>query len=81
MIIDFVSCRKNLLDEYPEDPDYTPLEEDRPGGFNWGAAGGVAAFAQNLNNNNNNQGQPAAAEGGGGGGDGDGAEAQPNNNQ
>lgn len=75
-------CRKNLLDEYPEDPDYTPLEEDRPGGFNWGAAGGVAAFAQNLNNNNNNnnnQGEPpAAAEGGG---DGDGAEAQPNNNQ
>lgn len=56
------SCRKNLLDEYPEDPNYTPLEEDRPGGFNWGApAGGGAAVAQN---NANAAGGHEGAEGG-----------------
>lgn len=50
--------------EYPEDPDYTPLEEDRPGGFNWGGGGGVApagragegdAGGAEPNNVNNNQ--------------------------
>jgi hypothetical protein len=28
--------RKALFDAHPQDPDYTPLPEDRPGGFNWG---------------------------------------------
>uniref|UniRef100_A0A224XIT1 Derlin n=1 Tax=Panstrongylus lignarius TaxID=156445 RepID=A0A224XIT1_9HEMI len=27
---------KALLDPVPEDPDYTALPEERPGGFNWG---------------------------------------------
>lgn len=27
---------KALFDAHPHDPDYTPLPEDRPGGFNWG---------------------------------------------
>lgn len=45
--------RKNLLDEYPEDPDYTPLDEDRPGGFNWGGA----------NNNFLNNDRPGAPPG------------------
>lgn len=27
---------KKLFDEHPEDPDYAPLPEDRPGGFAWG---------------------------------------------
>ncbi|CAH0390825.1 unnamed protein product [Bemisia tabaci] len=27
---------KNLLDGNPDDPDYVPSMEDRPGGFNWG---------------------------------------------
>ncbi|CAD1472374.1 unnamed protein product, partial [Heterotrigona itama] len=27
---------KTLFDAHPEDPDYTPPPEDRPGGFNWG---------------------------------------------
>jgi hypothetical protein len=30
--------RKVLLDPHPEDLDYAPLPEERPGGFNWGAA-------------------------------------------
>lgn len=28
--------RRKLFDEAPEDSNYTPLPEDRPGGFNWG---------------------------------------------
>lgn len=28
--------RKRLFDEAPEDSNYAPLPEDRPGGFNWG---------------------------------------------
>lgn len=63
------TCRKNLLDEYPEDPNYTPLEEDRPGGFNWGAP----AVAQN--NANAAGGQEAAAAGGRD----EGEAAEPNN--
>lgn len=34
-----ISClifRRKLFDEAPEDNNYTPLPEDRPGGFNWG---------------------------------------------
>ena len=27
---------KVLCDPAPEDPDYAPLPEDRPGGFDWG---------------------------------------------
>lgn len=27
---------KTLFDAHPEDPDYSPPPEDRPGGFNWG---------------------------------------------
>ena len=29
---------KVLCDPAPEDPGYVPLPEDRPGGFDWGAA-------------------------------------------
>lgn len=29
-------CRRRLFDEGPEDSNYAPLPEDRPGGFNWG---------------------------------------------
>lgn len=33
----FYFCRRKLFDESPEfDNNYTPLPEDRPGGFNWG---------------------------------------------
>lgn len=28
--------RKNLFDSQPEDADYVPLPEERPGGFEWG---------------------------------------------
>lgn len=28
--------RKTIFDGAPIDPDYVPLPEDRPGGFNWG---------------------------------------------
>lgn len=28
--------RKTIFDGAPVDPEYTPLPEDRPGGFNWG---------------------------------------------
>lgn len=27
---------KTIMDAAPEDPNYQPLPEDRPGGFNWG---------------------------------------------
>lgn len=30
--------RKALFDSRSLDPDYNPLPEDRPGGFNWGEA-------------------------------------------
>ncbi|KAG0413273.1 hypothetical protein HPB47_009577, partial [Ixodes persulcatus] len=29
------SARKYLFEGAPADPDYQPLPEDRPGGFNW----------------------------------------------
>ena len=29
-----------LFDAAPEDPNYNPLPEERPGGFDWGAGGG-----------------------------------------
>ncbi|KYM84348.1 Derlin-2 [Atta colombica] len=32
---------KTLFDAYPEDPDYMPPPEDRPGGFNWGQEANV----------------------------------------
>ncbi|KMQ96266.1 derlin-2 [Lasius niger] len=32
---------KTLFDAHPEDPDYTPPPEDRPGGFNWGQEANV----------------------------------------
>ncbi|XP_075220931.1 derlin 2 isoform X1 [Lycorma delicatula] len=31
---------KSLFDAQPEEPEYTPLPEERPGGFNWGGADG-----------------------------------------
>jgi Derlin-2/3 len=27
---------KTLLDPHPEDADYAPMPEERPGGFDWG---------------------------------------------
>lgn len=35
------SDRKTLFDAHTEDPNYTPLPEDRPGGFNWGQGANV----------------------------------------
>lgn len=32
----FSLSRRKLFDEAPEDNNYAPLPEDRPGGFNWG---------------------------------------------
>ncbi|XP_043465833.1 derlin-2 [Leptopilina heterotoma] len=32
---------KTLFDAHNDDPDFTPLPEDRPGGFNWGRAANV----------------------------------------
>ncbi|EFN74320.1 Derlin-2 [Camponotus floridanus] len=32
---------KTLFDAHPEDPDYMPPPEDRPGGFNWGQEANV----------------------------------------
>ncbi|XP_046741176.1 derlin-2 [Diprion similis] len=32
---------KTLFDAHTEDPNYTPLPEDRPGGFNWGQGANV----------------------------------------
>ena len=29
--------RKTIFDDQPADPNYQPMPEDRPGGFNWGA--------------------------------------------
>lgn len=38
--------RKSLFDAHVEDPDYHPLPEERPGGFEWG---------ENRNQAQNNQ--------------------------
>lgn len=35
------SFSKTLFDAHPEDPDYMPPPEDRPGGFNWGQEANV----------------------------------------
>ncbi|KAF7988817.1 hypothetical protein HCN44_007127 [Aphidius gifuensis] len=35
-IIKTPNILKKLFDEHPEDPNYAPLPEDRPGGFAWG---------------------------------------------
>lgn len=32
-----LAFRKALFDPVEEDPNYNPLPEDRPGGFDWGA--------------------------------------------
>ncbi len=32
-----LATRKALFDPVEEDPNYNPLPEDRPGGFDWGA--------------------------------------------
>ena len=52
---------KVLCDEAPEDPDYAPPPEERPGGYDWGNnAGGAAQQAeanddeQDGNGDNNN---------------------------
>lgn len=36
MSIIVLNFRRKLFDEAPEDTNYEPLQEDRPGGFNWG---------------------------------------------
>ena len=41
--------RKYIIDSHNEDPNYNPLPEDRPGGFDWGQG-------QQLNNAENNAG-------------------------
>jgi len=39
----FWGQRKLLFDSHTEDPNYNPLPEERPGGFEWGAAGAAQA--------------------------------------
>ena len=43
---------QTLFDGEPEDPNYNPLPEERPGGFDWGAAG-ENAEANNLGDEQN----------------------------
>ena len=45
--------RKWLFDSPPENPDYRPLPEERPGGFNWGEG---ARLQENLDRPNQDQG-------------------------
>lgn len=47
--------RKTLFDPPPEDADYVPLPEERPGGFDWGAnqQGDVQQQQQQQNNRPN----------------------------
>ena len=42
---------QTLFDGEPEDPNYNPLPEERPGGFDWGAAGDNAG-ADNVGADN-----------------------------
>merc|ERR1719367_203284 len=47
---------KVLCDEAPDDPDYAPPPEERPGGYNWGAGGDAHPAEnddQNIGDNNN----------------------------
>jgi len=44
-------CRKRLFDSPPEDPNYQPLPEERPGGFNWGEGGRRLDNDENAPNN------------------------------
>jgi len=46
--VHFCDCRKRLCDSPPEDPNYQPLPEERPGGFNWGEAGRRLANDENA---------------------------------
>ena len=46
---------KVLCDESPDDPDYAPPPEERPGGYDWGAGGGVNPGAENDHNDNDDQ--------------------------
>ena len=39
-------CRKWLFEGGAEDPDYAPLAEERPGGFEWGVGAEVGADQQ-----------------------------------
>ena len=43
---------QTLFDGEPEDPNYNPLPEERPGGFDWGAAGENAG-ANNIGDEQN----------------------------
>jgi len=38
----FFTCRKYLFDPVPDDPNYNPLPDERPGGFEWGQGQRVA---------------------------------------
>ena len=44
-----------MFDAPPEDPNYNPLPEERPGGFGWGQ--GERLGAQEGEENNRQQGQ------------------------
>ena len=46
---------KVLCDESPDDPDYAPPPEERPGGYDWGAGGGANQGAENDHNDNDDQ--------------------------
>ena len=46
---------KVLCDESPDDPDYAPPPEERPGGYDWGAGGGANPGADNDHNDNDDQ--------------------------
>ena len=46
-----------IFDGEPEDPNYNPLPEERPGGFDWGAGGENARANANDNDVNDRQDQ------------------------
>jgi Derlin-2/3 len=39
-----------LFDSHTEDPNYNPLPEERPGGFDWGAGEAQAAEGEQREN-------------------------------
>ena len=46
---------KVIFDGTPEDPNYNPLPEERPGGFEWGAGGENGRANNNLADGDENR--------------------------
>ena len=43
-------CSKLLFDSHSEDPNYNPAPDERPGGFEWGAAAAPPPAAEPREN-------------------------------